>query len=311
MSAIRRAVDQYLAMRRRLGFKLELHEFLLRSFAAYLEQQRARHVTTALALHWAQQPARAQPQQWARRLGVVRRFAVHLSASDPRTEIPPAGQLPYRPKRTAPHIYSDAEIERLLSAARQLRSPSGLRAATYTTLLGLLVVTGLRISEAVALDEPDDVDLRAGVLTIRRTKFGKSRLVPIHTTTTRALRRYARLRNGVHPARTTPAFFVGEHGCRLTVWTIRWTFNRLSRQTGLRGPADRRGPRLHDFRHRLAVTTLLHWYRRGVDVEHRLPRLSTFLGHGHVTDTYWYLTAVPELMHLAAKRLEPLEEDPA
>src|SRR5207247_2487486 len=184
-----------------------------------------------------------------------------------------------------------------------------LRVAPYTTMIGLFVVTGLRISEAVALHEPRDFDLCSGVLTIRRTKFGKSRLVPLHISATRALRRYVSLRNRIRPERTTPALFVGEAGRRLTVWAIRWTFNRLSRQTGLRGPADRCGPRIHDLRHRLAVTTLLQWYRRGVDVEQRLPRLSTFLGHGHVTDTYWYLSAVPELMRLAAKRLPPLEED--
>jgi integrase len=276
---------------------------MLRHFSSHLEQQRASHVTTELALRWAQQPAKAQPAQWANRLGVVRRFAQYLSASDPRTEIPPAGLLPFRYRRKQPYLYSDAEVRRLLRASRRLPSKTGLRAATYATLIGLLAVTGLRISEALGLEDRD-VDLAAGVLTIRRTKFGKSRLVPLHPSTTRALRRYLRARDRIHPHRTTDRFFLDECGCRLTEWTVRRTFNMLSRATGLRGPTDRRGPRLHDFRHRLAVTTLVGWYRRGVDVERRLPVLATYLGHGHVTDTYWYLTAVPELLRLAADRLE-------
>jgi len=311
MSSVRTSVDRYVELRRNLGFRMEPHECLLRSFASYLEQHKAAHITTVLAMSWAQLPTKAQPAHRARRLGIVRLFARYLSASDSRTEVPAEGLLPFRCKRRAPYIYSDAEIRRLLSAAHRMRSRAGLRAATYTTLIGLLVVTGLRISEAVALDESADVDLERGVLTIRRTKFGKSRLVPLHPSTTRALRRYLLVRNRVHPTRTTSALFVGEGGRRLTAWTIRRTFIHLSRQTGLRGPTDRCGPRLHDLRHRFAVTTLLHWYRRGVDVEQRLPRLSTFLGHGHVSDTYWYLSAVPELMRLAAKRLDLLQGDPS
>jgi len=303
MSSIGKAVEEYLTVRRALGFKLRATAGMLRHFSSYLEQHRASHVTTELALHWAQQPAETQPAQWANRLGVVRRFAQYLSALDPRTEIPPAGLLPFRYRRPQPYLYSDAEVRRLLRASRRLPSKTGLRAATYTTLIGLLAVTGLRISEALGLEDRD-VDLTAGVLTIRRTKFGKSRLVPLHPSTTRALWRYLHARDRIHPRRTTDRFFLGAGGCRLTEWTVRRTFNMLSRTTGLRGPTDRRGPRLHDFRHRLAVTTLVGWYRRGVDVERRLPVLSTYLGHGHVTDTYWYLTAVPELLRLAADRLE-------
>jgi integrase len=211
--------------------------------------------------------------------------------------------LPHRYGRTPPYIYTDGEIRRLIAVARQLPSATGLRAATYATLLGLLAVTGLRISEALALNRAD-VNWSEAVLTIRRTKFGKSRLVPVHPSTQRALRRYTRLRDRVYPTPPTESVFVSERGARLTQWTVRYTFNRLSRRIGLRGPADRRGPRLHDLRHRLAVDTLLRWYRAGVDVERHLPALSTYLGHGHVADTYWYLSAVPELLRLAAARLE-------
>lgn len=303
MTAMRKAVEDYLKMRRALGFTLRLPAAMLRAFASFLESEGTSHITTDLALRWAKQPSGAQPAQWANRLGVIRRFALFMSASDPRTEIPPPGLLPFRYTRKPPYIYRDAEVRRLLQVARCLGPAKGLRAATHSTFIGLLVVTGLRINEALGLDE-QDVDLREGVLTIRRAKFGKTRLVPVHPSTTRALKQYVCVRDRIHPLRPSDAFFVGEHGRRLTEGTVRRTFNRLSRETGLRGPTDRHGPRLHDFRHRLAVKTLIGWYRRGVDVERRLPVLSTYLGHRHVTHTYWYLTAVPQLLRLAAKRLE-------
>jgi integrase/recombinase XerD len=303
MTLLRKAIEDYLSMRRALGFELRLPAGMLCEFAAFLEAQRSSHITTELALRWAKQPVGVLPAQWARRLGVVRRFAQFLSAADPRTEVPPLGLLPYRYQRRAPYIYRDVEIRRLVHAARRIGSATGLRAVSYSSLIGLLAVSGLRIGEALGLDDVD-VDLEQGVLRIRRTKFGKSRLVPLHPSATRALRRYMRARDRIRPVRPSAAFFVGEQGRRLTQWTVRWTFNKLSRQTGLRGPTDRRGPRVHDLRHRLAIKALIGWYRRGVDVEPRLPVLSAYLGHGHITDTYWYLSAVPELLRLAAERLE-------
>lgn len=303
MSPLRQAVDEYLALRRGLGFSLQRTGFMLRRFAAFLEQEGAPYITRELALRWAQQPANAQPAHWARRLRAVRRFAQFRSASDPRTEVPPLGLLPHRYRRRSPYIYSDREIRRLIDVAKQLPSATGLRPATYATLFGLLAVTGLRISEALALNR-NDVDEVEGVLTIRRTKFGKSRLVPLHSSTRRALQEYARRRDLVYPTPTTESFLVSERGARLVECTVRYTFNRLSRRIGLRSPADRRRPRLHDFRHRLAVNTLLRWYRADRDVERHLPALSTYLGHVNVADTYWYLSAVPELLQLAAARLE-------
>jgi integrase/recombinase XerD len=303
MTPIDKAVEEYLTMRRALGFELHQAASMLCQFASYLEHEGASHITTDLALRWAKQRAEAQPAQWAKRLGVVRRFAQYLSASDPHTEIPPLGLLPHSSRRQQPYIYSDAEIRDLLRAARLLPSTTGLRAASYSTLIGLLAVTGLRISEAIGLDD-QDVDWGEGVLTIRKTKNKKSRMVPVHPSTARALRRYQRLRDYLRPLRSTQAFLVSEQGRRLTDCTARWTFDKLSRETGLRGQTDRRGPRLHDFRHRLAVKALVHWYRQGADVEGRLPVLSTYLGHARIADTYWYLTAVPELLRLAADRLE-------
>lgn len=192
---------------------------------------------------------------------------------------------------------------RLIEAARQLPSPRGLRAVTYATLFGLLAVTGMRVSEPIALDR-DDVDLARGILTVRRTKFGKSRIVPIHVSTLEELRHYAGLRDRMRPQAQVRSFFVSERGTRLTDSSVRWTFVCLSRQIGLRGPDDSRGPRLNDLRHGFAIETLLRWYRAGVDVEQHLPELSTYLGHVHVHDTYWYISAVPELLQLATLRLE-------
>lgn len=303
MTPLAKAVDDYLGLRRRLGYKLRDPGTYLRHFVAWLEGQGASHITTELALRWAVQPANAQPAHWANRLRAVRLFAQHHSASDPCSEVPPLGLLPYRFRRKLPHIYSVTEIRRLMAATRGLHSTTGLRPWTYSTLLGLLAVTGLRISEALGLNQ-DDVDLRQGVLTIRSTKFNKTRLVPIHPTTREALRRYARRRERVFPRPKTPSFFVSEWHTRLEQSCVSRTFYKLSRWVGLRGPTDHHGPRLHDFRHAFAVRTVLRWYRKGVDVDPRMPVLSTYLGHGHVSDTYWYLSAVPELLRLAATRLE-------
>lgn len=302
MTTLGRAVEDYLGLRRALGFAQKEDAPQLRAFARFLEGHGASHITVQLAMRWAQQSS-AGPARWATRLGWVRRLALHLSASDAKTEIPPAGLLPSAHRRKQPYIYTDVEVRRLLAAAQRLRSRTGLRPATYSTLIGLLAVTGLRSGEAIALDD-QDVDLADGVITIRRTKFRKSRLVTLHASTVEALRRYVVLRDRACPPQATEAFLVGETGRRLTKSVIEWTFAKLSRQTGLRRPADRRGPRLHDLRHRLAVTTLIRWYRSGMNVEAQLPVLSTYLGHTQVSDTYWYLTAVPELLRLAADRLE-------
>lgn len=303
MSALHAALDEYLAVRRALGFELRLAGRLLQNFVRFAEREGADRITTALALRWATEPAEAQPAQWANRLGMVRRFAQYRSATDPRTEVPPPDLLPHRFRRPPPYLYRDHEVRRLICAARQLAPTTGLRPHSYATLFALYAVTGMRTNEALRL-ERDDVDLTNGVLTVRETKFGKSRWVPIHPSTQRALRRYAARRDRLCPHPNTPSFFVSERGTRLTEWSVRHTFVALSRQIGLRGPSDSRGPRLHDLRHRFAVKTLRNWYRAGLDVERHLPRLATYLGHAHVTDTYWYLTATPELLHAAVRRLE-------
>jgi integrase len=296
-------LDEYLELRHKLGFRLRLAGGLLRRFVRFAQTKRASFITTKLAVQWATQPADCQPAQWANRLGMVRRFAQYVSGTDRRTEIPPQELLPHRYHRKPPYLYSDAEVRRLLQTAGQLPSPDDLRAASHATLFGLLAVTGMRVGEAIGLDRKD-VDLCQGILTVRQAKFGKSRLIPVHPTTRKKLRAYARLRDRLCPHPSTPSFFVSERGTRLTDCTVRRWFVIVSHRIGLRAPTDCRGPRIHDLRHRFTYRTLLHWYRRGLDVEAHLPALTTYLGHGHVADTYWYISASPELLKLATQRLE-------
>jgi len=308
MNTFKESVQDYLAMRRGLGFKLRAAGAGLLDFASFLERKHASYITVRLALEWAQKPTSVLPAEWARRLTYVRGFARYRSAIDPRTQIPPCGLLPYRPKRAQPYFYSEQEIEHLLAAALELSPADALRRWTYYCLLGLLSVSGLRISEALNLKH-EDVDLDEGVLTIRGTKFGKSRLVPLHASTQKVLAAYLSRRDRYLAGRSAPYVFVSKRGNRLDGGEVRRTFYALSRQVGLRAPCASHGPRLHDFRHRFAQQTLLQWYRCGQDIEPRLPILSTYLGHVHVSDTFWYLNTCPELMGLAVKLLEQRWED--
>lgn len=306
MNTLQAALDDYLALRRALGFELRLAGRLLQRFVDFAQATNAAFITTELALQWATQPTDAQPAQWANRLGMVRRFAQYCSSIDPRTVVPAPDLLPYRLARPSPYIYRDEQIAQLIEAARALPSQTGLRPHTYSTLFALYAVTGMRTQEPLRLDR-DDVDLGNGVLTVRGTKFGKSRYVPVHPSTVRGLRRYVARRDRLCPSPQSPGFFLSEQGTRITQWSVRWTFVKLSRQIGLRQSGDSRGPRLLDFRHRLAINTLSRWHRLGVDVEKHLPELSTYLGHVHVSDTYWYLSATPELLGQALRRVERAE----
>lgn len=293
--------DNYLKLRRQLGFKLVVPGILLRNFVQFAQKQRASFITTKLAVRWATQPISIKAKQRAVRLGVVRRFAVYVSAMDPRTEIPAKNLLPFQYRRPTPYLYRDEEVLRLIRATGQIDEANVLKCATYATLFGLLAVTGMRVGEAIAL-ECKDVNLPQALLTIPKAKGDKARLIPLHSSTGQAMQRYADLRAKHCPRPSSCSFFISESGTSLCYSTvIRW-FLVLSRRIGLRKPGDLHGPRLHDLRHRFAIQTLLNWYRSDVDVDAHLPELSTYLGHVHVNDTYWYLSAAPELLQYAARR---------
>ncbi|MGH8303119.1 MAG: tyrosine-type recombinase/integrase [Steroidobacteraceae bacterium] len=300
MSPLGDAVDDYLAIRRSLGYQLYGHELLLHDFVDFAQRNSVDTVTIELAVCWARLPKDTKPIWWATRLGVIRGFARYLATIDPRTEIPPRDLLPARAQRLAPYIYSQAEILALMDAAGMLQPQ--VRGATHRTLIGLLAVTGLRLGEALGL-ERQDVDLDDGVLRVRG-KDDKWREVPLHPTTTRALSDYAGLRDQHCPDPKTPAFFVCTTGERLKQWVVHKTFPQLIRQVGLEGCGQRARPRLHDFRHAYSVATLLDWYRDGENVDAKLPLLSSMLGHAKPEHTYWYLQAVPELLDLVAARLD-------
>lgn len=306
MSAIRDSMVQYVAVRRALGSKFYEPALALDHFVDLLDREGSEFITTDLALRWAMEPKLVQRATWGRRLSQVRGFAKWLSAADMRNEIPPTRLLDARRRRNAPHIYTEQEIELLMGQAARLRSRTGMRAQTYSTLIGLLVATGLRPGEAIRLDR-SDVDLVNGILSIRESKFGKSRFVPIEESTRDALERYSRCREQRFSLRLSEAFLVGERGMRLNAGSARSMFVRMSRAVGLRATREDgrtgHGPRLQDFRHSFTTGRLVEWYRAGLDVSRELPKLATYLGHVDVGLTYWYIEAVPELLQLAAKYL--------
>lgn len=299
MSALVRHVEEYVALRRSLGFKLEREERLLGQFVAYLQAAGADNLHSEFAIAWAKLPAAASPNHWAKRLGIVRRFAIYLQTIDETTEVPPSGVFPTNRRRPAPYLFSELDIGRVLEAARGLASP--LRAATHEALFGLLAASGMRIGEAIGLCR-GDVDLTAGVITIRHAKFDRARLVPLHESTTAALRAYAATRDRLCPRSRADAFFCSAVGTALDRSGVDKTFREITTALGLRTATVR--PRVHDLRHGFAVRTLLAWQQQEVSVDGHLATLSGYLGHVAPSDTYWYLSAVPELMELAAKRLE-------
>jgi integrase len=300
MSDLRDHAQEYLGLRRSLGYKLTGEGQLLAHFVAFAEGLDAPRITTGLAVGWVNQATNAGRAYRARRMRVVRGFARHLQAFQPDTEVPAADLFTAGKHRPTPYIYSDADIADLMSAAREL-SPR-LRAATMETLIGLLAATGMRVGEAMALDRAD-LDWDSCLVTIRQSKYTKSREVLLHTTTLEALRAYGDQRDRLSPRPGAPSLFVSSRGSRLAHPTIYGSFRQLLRRTGLETRSGSR-PRVHGLRHTFAVNTLLRWFRDGADVEARMPLLSTYLGHACPAASYWYLSAVPELLELAAARLQ-------
>ena len=298
MSSLQAHVDDYLRLRRALGFKLEEEGRLLGQLVAYLEAAGANTLSSELAICWARLPVGVHPNQWAKRLSIARGFAAYLQTIEPATEIPPADVFPTRRQRATPYLWSQQDICRLLQEARRLRRP--LRAASYEALFGLLAVSGMRVGEAIALGR-EDVDLDAGLITIRHAKHGRARLVPLHPTATEALRRYASERDRLCPNARSRAFFLSSAGTAVHKSCLGTTFREITTRIGVRTQAVH--PRIHDLRHGFAVQTLIDWQRSAVNIDEHIATLSTYLGHVSPADTYWYLSASPELMALAADRL--------
>jgi integrase/recombinase XerD len=306
MSGLRARAGEYLAMRRALGFKLATQGAHLMSFVSFCEEHGATTVTTDLAVHWATSTASRHEAYQARRLDSVRIFARHLQALDPAAEVPPLDVLSRRQCRIAPYLFSPEQIAALMDAASVLRP--AIRAATWRTLIGLLAVTGMRKGEACRLGR-SDVDLDTGTLLIADSKFGKSRLVFLHQSTLTALRAYERARDQAISGPRADTFLVNSRGGALDGANLPKTFAVLTAAAGIRAPAGQRAPRLHDIRHVFTVESMLGFYRDGGDVQARLPVLSTWLGHVDPKSTYWYAQAVPELLTLAAGRLEAGSQD--
>jgi integrase len=300
MTALATAARDYLRLRNSLGHDLAEYHRELPRFVTFLEAEGLPTVTVAAALAWAHGPGADPASSIApRRLTIARGFARYLAGIDARTEVPPPGLIAGRRRWRPPYVYSPGDIEALMAQARQLRP---MPAATHETLIGLLAATGLRIGEAIRLDRAD-VDWASAVLTIRESKFGKTRMVPVHGSTLSMLDRYARTRDRLCPQTATASFFVSTAGTQLIYACVGQVFRRLRDHAGI-GAGAEHPPRIHDIRHTFAVRTLLGWYRAGEDVQARLPVLSAYLGHRDPRSTYWYLSAAPELLALAAAQLE-------
>ncbi|HDR16463.1 MAG TPA: integrase [Desulfobacteraceae bacterium] len=303
MSQLQNYLEEYLSLRQALGYKLRTYSSSLKDFVRFAKATNTMSITTELALTWAMKPATADPKWWAYRLRLVHHFARFVHGRDPETQVPPLDLLPYCQRRKQPHFYSEGQMNRIVAAAETLPSHNGLRGLTYSTLFILIWVSGLRISEALGLDR-DDVDPINDLLTIHNTKFNKSRLVPVQPSTSQALQHYARRRDQIFPRPKVPAFFLTVFGTRPTVAVADMTFRKLCCQIGIRNPSQKKGPRIHDIRHTFAVRTLIDLYRNDHDIDQGLHSLAVYLGHAGPSSTFWYLSAVPELMELVRDRLD-------
>lgn len=299
MTTLAQLLDEYIQIRRGLGYQLAREPHLITQFIDFLAQAGSDHITSPLAIRWAIASPGGSADSAHNRLRMVRGFAKYVAAQDPRTEMPPYECLPAAPSaRTTPYIYTEAEITQLIGTARAL---SRLKGQTYATLLGLLAATGMRVGEAIGLNR-DDIDSRRGLLIVRQAKFRRARELVLHPTSIEALDAYAKQRDRAQPHPSSPSFLLSLAGTRLQYKNVHFTFLRLLQRADLAERQPR--PRIHDLRHTFAVTTLTRWYREGIDVNAKLPALSTYLGHVAPESTYWYLTATPELLQLAKHRAE-------
>ena len=300
--SIAEQVSQYIQFKRSCGYKFETQGKELILFAKYAELTGHKGpMTLELAVRWAKLPENADRRYWAARYGHVRRFSQYISLFHSDTEILPKGLLGKSKRRIPPHIYSEGEIEALLKAASNLSPKNGLTPRTYVTLFGLLLSTGLRISEALNLS-CETVDLKTGILTIKDTKFKKSRLVPVHPSTLEALRRYMDFKQSYHLKVRSKMVFLNENGTPVNYYGVLYVFIKLSKKLGLRNAGKK--PKIHSMRHSFAARRMLMWYQEGADLDAKILTLSTYLGHVEIRDTYWYLSAVPELLAIVSERFE-------
>ena len=303
---LQKALTDYLSLRRSLGFKLQSDGIALASFVAFMAKKQSDYITTEEAICWAKMSSSNRPSQWGSRLCFVRGFAGYLHAFDGRTEIPPTGLFPSH-RRPTPYLFTSIEIRRLVEAAGQLPGLDPFLKLSLPCLLGLLSVTGLRISEALNLTV-DHLDLESGILTITGAKFGKSRLIPLHRSTRNVLIQYRNARQQLLQAQPMDYWFVNQHGKRLGDACVRYYFRKLLKRLNIDSKAGHPRPRLHDLRHHFAVSTLTRWYHEGQNVDAKLPVLSAYLGHVETNNTYWYISACPNLMNAAKNRLEKHRE---
>lgn len=299
-------LQRYLQIRRNLGYNLNTSERVLKRYVSFLEEKNETHITIELFLHWKQSFGKASQSTWARRLNMVRLFAAWLHSLDAQHEVPPQSLIPSRYMRKKPHIYQDDEIIAIIDAASQLYSKNGIREITYPAFFGLVAVTGLRISEAISLNNRD-VDLQNGIITLYNGKNHKSRILPLKPCTTDYLLEYSRKRDRLLEHLSEP-FFVSDSGKRLTDCAVRYNFAAICQITGLRSKQHYHkhgvGPRIHDLRHTFAVKVMLDWYKTGKNIDREMLKLVTYLGHTSAVHTYWYIEAVPELLALASQRAE-------
>lgn len=302
MKSLAHAVTEYINYRRKLGFTLHNDKLILNHFVEYLKVKKAKYVTVKHAIAFAKLNPRASRVWWAVRLATIKRFAEYWIYSDTRTEIPTQclGSTTY--SRRAPYIYSDDEIERILECCKSSSSIYEIERYSYFIWYGLMAVTGMRIGEVARLDR-NDLNLAQRVITIRNSKFNKSRHIPLHRSTVEALTRYLNYRDHYTPKSKTMRLFINRQGTQLSPDRVRKVFRKLLCEVGIQRNSDGR-PRIMDFRHTLAVNTLIRWYRRRINIDQYIPLLSTYLGHTRLKHTYWYITATPELLKLIASHLE-------
>lgn len=306
MNFLRKGLEEYITCRTKLGFKLKNDQILLSKFLSFIEKNGEDHITSKLALAFAKITPTATPATWSKRLGIIRQFATYWSTKDPKTEIPSSQLLSVSYKRKSPHIYSDQEIFNILQSCLKLSKPEFER-NTYFILFGLLAVTGARINELLSL-ESDCVNLDNGIIIIRESKFGKSRYLPLHKSTVDILKAYVKYQNKYLLNKNASYFFVNSFNLKIEYASINNVFQTLLKKLNLKKKKGLRNPRIMDFRHTFAVKTIIRWYKKGFNVDQYIPLLSTYLGHVHPTNTYWYLSTTPELLELVSARIEKVGE---